>query len=171
MQWLKLGNMPGKRGLYRMPVRPGQDDTLEDWLWKVWLKGNIGIFVDEVSLVPQRHAFKAVLRQGRSKRIPVISCTQRPVDCDREVFSEAQYRMLYGIEDLHRDYPVIKGLFGGNDVRPALANLPRHWSLWYDAKQRALSTLKPVPPPAEVAQKLRRIVPYGWQFGALADRS
>lgn len=162
MRPLKVGSMPGKRGLYRMHVDPGQEDDLEDWLWEVWRKGNIGIFVDEVSLVPQKRAFKAILRQGRSKLIPVISCTQRPVDCDREVFTESQFRVLYGIEDKARDYPVIRGLFGDRDVREPL---PEFWSYWYDVKQKTCLTLRPVPPPDIVAKSLREAAPYSWFLG------
>ena len=165
MRPLRLGEMPGKRGLYRMYVRPDQDNELEDWLWRIWERKNVGLFCDEVSLIPRKHAFKAILRQGRSKRIPVISCTQRPVDCDREVFSESQYRSLFGIEDLHRDYPVIRGLFGNNDVRPAMLSLPEHWSLWYDARRKRLDTLRPVPSPDSIASDLRQAVPYGWFLG------
>lgn len=167
MKELRLGSMPGKRGLYRMPVNPGDEDALESWLWKVWHKGNLGLFIDEVSLVPQRRAFKAILRQGRSKRIPVISCTQRPVDCDREVFSESQFRMLYGIGDPYRDYPVIRGLFGdigehGINVRK---KLPRHWSYWYDEPEDKLSTLRPVPSPDNIAASLKGSTPFNWFLG------
>lgn len=161
MRPLKLGDMPGKSGLYRLPVNPGQDDALEEWLWEVWKRGDIGLFVDEVSLVPRKDAFKAILRQGRSKHIPVISCTQRPVDCDREVFTESQYRVLLGIEDKQRDYPVIRGLFGEQDVR---SDLKRFHSYWYDAKQRHLFNLKPVPSPDKIAAGLRAKVPYSRFF-------
>ena len=69
MRPLRMGQLPNGLGLYRMHVLPMEDDALEEWLWKVWAKGNIVLFVDEVSLVPQKAAFKAILRQGRSKRI------------------------------------------------------------------------------------------------------
>lgn len=165
MRPLRFGQMPGKRGLYRMDVHPGQEAELEGWLWKIWERENVGIFVDEVSLINSKAAFKAILRQGRSKRIPVIACTQRPVDCDREVFSEAQYRCLFGIEDLHRDYPVIRGLFGNRDIRDDVSRLKRHWSLWYDAKGKSLTVLKPCPSPDTVASDLRRTVPYSFFLG------
>lgn len=164
MQPLKVGRMPGKRGLYRMRVRPDEDDELEDWLWKVWHHGNIGLFADEASLIPQGKAFKAILRQGRSLRIPVIACTQRPVDCDREIFTESQYRWCFGLED-DRDYQVIRGLMGRGDIRDDLARLKRHWSLWYDAKQRWLTPLRPTPPPATVAADLRAVAPFRSVFG------
>jgi hypothetical protein len=161
MRRLPFGAMPGKTGLYRMTCNPGQDDELEEWLWKIWQRENVGLFVDEVSLVPQKAAFKAILRQGRSKRIPVIACTQRPVDCDREVFSESQYRMFYGIED-DRDWQVIKGLFKGADVTKPL---PPFWSYWYDVRQKAALVMRPVPPPRVVAAELRQVVPRSWLLG------
>ena len=162
MRPLRVGQMPGKRGLYRMRVDPGQEDELEDWLWRVWRKGNIGLFCDEVSLIPQKKAFKAILRQGRSKRIPVISCTQRPCDCDREVFTESQYRMLYGVEDKRRDAPVIQGLFGEMDVK---RTPDRYCSYWWDVRQRRLFDLPPVPAPAIVAADIRSVAPYSWFLG------
>lgn len=160
MRPLKLGDMPGKTGLYRMRVNPGQEEALEAWFWKVWHHGNIGIFGDEMSLIGRSEAFRAVLRQGRSKRIPVIGCTQRPVGCDPELFSESGYRMLFGIGDEFRDYPVIRGLFGPTaDVRHPL---PPHWSYWYDVKQRQCMVLRPVPPPATIASDLKSRAPHSW---------
>jgi hypothetical protein len=156
MRELRMGQMPDKVGLHRLAVLPNvDDDALEDWLWKIWARENVGIFVDEVSLMPRKAAFKAILRQGRSKRIPVIACTQRPVDCEREVFSESQFRMFYGIEDL-RDWDVIKGLFRYGDVTRAL---PPFWSYWYDAKRKSCVVLRPVPKPEDVAKSLRDVAP------------
>lgn len=157
MRKLRLGDMPGKRGLYRMHVRPGQDDQLEDWLWKVWQRGNVGLFCDEVSLLGRSDAVRAVMRQGRSKYIPFIGCTQRPVGCDPEIFSEAQYRVLFGIGDEFRDYPIIRGLFGRLDVRAPLPG--RFWSYWYDVRRKELFTLPPVPAPAMVAAEIRKVAP------------
>jgi hypothetical protein len=161
MRELKLGAMPSKRGLYRMHVRPGEEDRLEDWLWKVWAKENIGLFCDEVSLVPQRNAFKAILRQGRSKRIPVISCTQRPVDCDREIFTESQFVSVFRLDDI-RDYKIIQGFTRNAPIERPLKD---RWSYWYDKKNFSLTILQPVPPPDSIASNLRANVPYSWFLG------
>jgi len=161
MRLLKLGSMPGKRGLYRMPVYPGQEEAFEDWLWKIWRKENVGLFIDEVTLVPQKAAFKGILRQGRSKHIPVIACTQRPVDVDREVFSEANYVSVFRLDD-ERDYKIIKG-FTRN--APIEAPLPPHYSYWYDKRKFTCLTLQPVPAPASIAADLRRVAPVSWLFG------
>lgn len=164
MRPLKLGAMPPKRGLFHMDVYPGDEDALEDWLWKIWERGNVGIFADELSLVPQKKAWKAILRQGRSKLLPVIGCTQRPVDCDRENFTEAQYRSFFGLEDA-RDYQVIRGLFGNRDIRDEAERLKRHCSLWWDVKQRELFVLNPCPSPDTVAADLKAAAPYSWFLG------
>ena len=162
MRRLTLDRLPGKRGFYRLSVYPGQEEQLEDWLWKVWRRGKIGLFCDEVSLIQNSKAFKAILRQGRSKLIPVISCTQRPVDCDREVFTEAQHIFVFGLSD-DRDYKIVKG-FTRN--APVDQPLKRHWSYWYDAKQDRLFTLRPCPPPDTIAATIRAKVPYSWALGA-----
>lgn len=160
VQEITLSTIPKKPGLYRLRVSPRDNDALEDWLWRVWQKGNLGIFCDEVSLIPKQEAFKAVLRQGRSLRIPVIACTQRPVDCDREVFSEANFVSVFRVKD-RRDYKIIQEFTGNAAIeRP----LKEHWSYWYDAKQNSLLTLKPCPPPDMVAKSLRETIPYSFNF-------
>jgi hypothetical protein len=165
MRELRLGQMPGKRGLYRLHVDPWDEEDLEAWLKEVWRRGNIGLFADEAALLPQKGAVRAILRQGRSKRIPFIGCTQRPVGCDREIFSEANYRACFGVED-HRDYQVIRGLFGNTDIRDECERLHRHWSVWWDVNRKNLVTLQPSPPPAKVAEDLRARVPYSFFLGA-----
>lgn len=157
---LKIGEMPGRLGLYLMSVNPGQEEDLEDWLWKVWRHENIGLLCDEVALIPKGNAYKAIMRQGRSKRIPVISCTQRPVGVDREVFSESLYKMIFNLED-RRDEKIVEEFTRGY---PAGLNLPPYWSYWYDGKQRRSFILRPVPNPDRVAGDLRASAPFSWSF-------
>jgi hypothetical protein len=161
MRELGLSSLPGKRGFYRLRVRPGEEEQLENWLWRVWAKENIGLFCDEFSLVPQRAAMKACLRQGRSKTIPIIACTQRPVDCDREVFTEATYVSVFRLDDV-RDYKIIKGF---TRDAPIEGQLRPHWSYWYDKSKATLITLKPCPEPSSVVQALKRAAPYSWFWG------
>lgn len=158
IQALKVGDMPGKRGLYRMEADPWKEEELERWLENIWSRGNVGIFSDEQSLIPKGPAMKAILRQGRSLHIPCIMCTQRPVDCDREVFTESQYICVFGIED-EKDMKTVKGY-----VRNAAidAPLPRFYSHWYDRPQKTLFTLRPSPPPEIVAENLRKVAPVSW---------
>jgi len=161
LRYLKVGELPAKRGLYRMPVRPDQDDILENWLWKIWHRENVGLLCDEVGLLPKGSAFKAILRQGRSKRIPVIACTQRPVDVDREVFTESNYVCIFRVDDL-RDHKVIQMFTRG---APTDRQLPPYWSYYYDKGKNQLSILKPVSSPDIVAARLREAAPYSYLWG------
>jgi hypothetical protein len=161
MRDLKLGQMPGKRGLYRLRIRPDQDDELDNWLWKIWAKENVGLFCDECSLMPKGAAFKAILRQGRSKRIPVIACSQRPVDVDREVWTESQFVCVFRLDDI-RDKKIVQG-FSMNI--PVEKPLPEYWSYWYDKPKNRLTILQPGPKPEKVATDLKQAAPYSWFLG------
>jgi DNA helicase HerA-like ATPase len=161
---IDLGAKPPKRpGLYLISPRPDQDDALEAWLWRVWERENIGLFVDEASLMPDKDAFRAVLQQGRSKRIPVIACTQRPVDVKRALFSEASFFAVYRLQD-RRDARIIEGFVPADLSRPMP---PHHWH-YYDVAANRLLHMQPVPAPDRIATELRERIPpqYAWHpFG------
>ena len=161
LQRLKLGKLPKRRGLYVVSPRSDQDDEVEDWLWKLWEHENIGIFADEATLLPNQNAMKAILRQGRSKRIPVIACTQRPVELNREFFTEANFVSLFRLRD-ERDFKTVQG-FTGIRINPS--TLPKRWSIWDDAEQGLTLTLKPCPGPDTITARLRERVPFSHFFG------
>ena len=149
-----LGSVPKKAGLYLVSPRPDQDDELEEWLWRVWQRENVGLFVDEASLMPDRDAWRAILQQGRSKRIPCIACTQRPVDVKRGLFSEASYFCIYRMAD-KRDYKTVEGFVPADLSAP----LPTyHWH-WYDVARNRLLHMAPVPPPSAIAETTRARIP------------
>jgi DNA helicase HerA-like ATPase len=158
---LRINQMPGKVGLYRIEIDPGQDDPIEDWLWRIRRRGNVGLFCDEAANLPTRGAFKAILRQGRSLRLPVISCTQRPVDVDREIFSESGFKSVFRLED-ERDYLIIRGMTRRSAIDKPL---PEFWSYWYDAAKSRLLILRPAPDPDSVAAELRAAAPSYALFG------
>ena len=154
--WSVGSKPPRDKGkLYLISPRPDQDDELEAFLWRVWEKGETGLFVDEATLMPDRDAFRAILQQGRSKRIPVIACTQRPVDVKRALFSEASYFCVYRLQD-RRDARVIEGFVPGDLSAPLPG--PHAWR-WYDVAANTLLTMGPVPPPDQVASELRDKLP------------
>ena len=157
---LKVGGMPGKKGLYRMEPRPDQDEEMEDWLWKIWQRENVGLFIDEISLVPKIAAWKGILRQGRSKRIPVIGCTQRPVGVERETFSEADY---FGVLDLtHPDDRTLVNKYTNDALeRGALRD---HHSWWYDVARKKTFLLTPVPAKPILARDIRDKAPRSLWF-------
>lgn len=158
------------RGVYLVQPVPGEDEKVDALLWQIWQRGNIGVFVDEASLMPPgSDAFRAILQQGRSKRIPVIACTQRPVNVARALFSEASFFCCYRMND-KRDYKVVEGFVPADLEQP----LPRHWWRWYDVSENALLTMKPVPSPDTVAALARNnfpsyVNPFAW--GTPASRT
>jgi hypothetical protein len=153
---MKLDDRPPKKpGLYLVSPRPGQGEQLEDFLWRLWEKENVGIYVDEAALMPSGDAFPAILQQGRSKHIPVIACSQRPVNVARGLFSEASFFCVYRMLD-KRDYKTIEGFTPADMGEP----LPRyHWH-WYDVERDTLLDMAPVPEPLTVAGMLNERAPY-----------
>lgn len=147
--------LPKRKGVYILSPNPGQDDWLEDWLWRVWKKENIGLYVDEASLMPDGPAWQAILQQGRSKRIPVICCTQRPVYAKRAVFSEANFFCIYRIND-QRDMRTVEGFVPVDLSLP----LPAHHWRWYDVARNRLLSMGPTPDPQAVADQLRAAAPH-----------
>lgn len=161
IQQIGLGDrVPRRPGLYLLSPRPGQDVALEAFLWRVWQQENVGLYVDEAALMPDGDAFPAILQQGRSKRIPVIACSQRPVNVARGLFSEANFFAVYRMND-RRDYRIVEGFAPADMARPLP---PYHWH-WYDVAQNELLDMRPVPSPAAVAARLHQLAPYkpsGW---------
>lgn len=147
--------IPRRPGVYLVSPRPGQEEQLESWLWRIWERGNTGLFVDEASLMPDKDAFRAILQQGRSKRIPCISCTQRPVDVKRALFSEASFFCVYRMAD-KRDYRTVEGFIPADLSRP----IPNHHWFWYDVARNRLLQMGPVPKPAVVAEMARARIPH-----------
>lgn len=152
---LSIGaRIPRRPGVYLVSPRPDQEDELEALLWRVWERGNVGLFIDEGSLMPDKAAFRAILQQGRSKRIPVIACTQRPVDVKRALFSEASYFCIYRMAD-RRDYRIVEGFVPADLSQP----LPDHHWRWYDVSRNELLHMAPVPRPEAVAAMVREQAP------------
>lgn len=160
--------VPKKPGLYLVSPIPGQSDLLEAFLWRVWTRENVGLYVDEAALMPEGDAFPAILQQGRSKRIPVIACSQRPVGVARGLFSEASFICVYRVVD-RRDYKIIEG-FAPIDLE---APLPKHHWYWFDVARDVQLSMSPVPPPQEIADSLCAKLPYqpmGWHPFAWTSR-
>lgn len=134
--------VPKKPGIYLTHPLPGQDDAVEAALWNIWARENIGVYIDELYMLNKNsHAFQAILTQGRSKRIPVIMLTQRPVAVSRFAFSEADYIQLYTLTD-KRDYKTVKEFM----PLPIEAQLPGpYFSWWWDNARNYKAVLKPVP--------------------------
>jgi hypothetical protein len=128
-------------GLFITHPIPGEEDKVEDFLWKIWAKGNTGLFIDESYMVAKNSpAFQAILTQGRSKKIPVIMCTQRPTNISRFCFSESEFVYLMLLAD-ERDKKTVREFVPADFSKP----LPPYHGYWYDGVQNESYVLKPVP--------------------------
>lgn len=147
---------PAKPGLHLLQPFESDDEDMDDFLWRVWKRGNIGLYIDEAMMIPagRGSAMRAILTQGRSLKVPVIALSQRPVEIDRYFFSEAQYFAKFFLLDrddrvtLRRYTP-----FSADD------NPEAHHCYWYDGKRREVSYLSPVPPAETFLGRLRERAP------------
>lgn len=135
---------PGK--LYRYQPMPN-DPNVDPILWTLWERENVGVFVDESYMLPATgEAMNAILTQGRSKCVPVIALTQRPVFVPRFFFSEANFFQTFWLND-QRDRKIV------TSFQPETVNerLPPFHSYYYDVNRDALNIMLPVPLPEPVA--------------------
>jgi len=147
-------NLPSKPGVY--VVRPGIDAEskviLNEWLENVWRKEKIGLYFDEFAHVPFRgklNAIEGILMQGRSKRLPLIACTQRPCHCTRFLFSEADYHSVFNLT-LRADQERIEEYIGNKRLVDPFE--PFH-SGWFDIAQHAYWKMIPCPTDDVILQR------------------
>lgn len=135
---------PTKPGIYITQPHPQDAEGLDKLLRNVWEKGNTGILIDEGYMMKENsnveNAFVALLTQGRSKRIPMIVLSQRPVWLSRFVFSESDFFQTFHLQD-ERDVKTIASFLPSG----AYKRMPDYHSLYYDVGRNALDYLAPVP--------------------------
>lgn len=133
--------LPDRPGLYIVHPRPGEEDAVDEHMFRIWDQENIGVYVDEGYMIGQKSpGFRALLTQGRTKQIPMIVLSQRPVYMDRFVFSESQFFQVFRLQ--HDDDISSAQKFIPYDLSK---RLPRYYSYYYDAVSDRLVVLTPVP--------------------------
>lgn len=145
--------MPKHPGIYVVRPRPDQKDEVEAFLWNVWELGDVGLFVDEGYMLQRSKAFEAILTQGRSKRIPVITLSQRPAWISRFVWSESNFHQIFHVS-LADDRKTIREFVPSYD--PDI-DLPEFHSLWHDVAARkpkpSIYLLTPAPDEATILNR------------------
>jgi len=153
---------PKKPGLYVINPIPFDDDddaAVEKYMINMFHDGYHGFYSDEGTMINKKsRAYKAFMTQGRQKRIPVITCTQRPVDLQRVVFSEASFFQVFAMND-ERDTLTAQAFIGKEGRRLVNQGLPAYHSVWFDvgggAGKGATSVFSPVPSPDAILETFR----------------
>lgn len=137
-------------GIFIVRPTPDQTEEVEALLWTIWEHEYCGVFIDEGYMIGKSRAYEALMTQGRSKNIPVITLTQRPSWISRFAFSEADYFMIFQLND-KRDRDTVQSFVGVNIEK----KLPRYWSYWYDVSHDQVIRLRPVPPRDQILGEIR----------------
>ena len=116
--------------------------AVDKYLLKLWERENVGVFIDEAFVVGNSPALVLNLTQGRSKRIPMILCTQRPVWITRFAFSEASFIQVFDLND-QRDIQTVES-FVPVEWDEELPLKP-HQSYYYEIERNFLTRFNPVP--------------------------
>lgn len=145
-----------KRGIYILPARPEiDDDHIESFLWRVLEHERVGLFYDEGYMIPYRRPYgaqNAIYTQGRSKRVPTITLTQRPVGISRFAFSEAAFYGYLRLNDI-RDQKTVEGFVPRDENWNFERDIPKYSMRWYDVGNNASMILAPSPDPQTILQK------------------
>jgi hypothetical protein len=144
---------PREPGLYRIALIPElTDEALTKFLWQVWENGNAGVYTDEGFMIPRRDpAFTAILTQGRSKNIQMITLIQRPVWCSKFVFSEANHYYIMKLQ-IDEDRKYVSSYLDGTPI----SRLPRFHTYWYSADEQSGAFLRPVPGRSAILNQFNR---------------
>jgi hypothetical protein len=138
--------LPKKPGLYVIDVLPESEEEMEKFFQALWSRGKNGLYTDEGYMIKNRSKwFRAILTQGRAKKVPTITLSQRPVYMDRFVFSEASFHQVFFLAD-DRDIDTVSAFAPMKKMTGySPTDLPKYYSFYYDVKGRKMEVLRPVP--------------------------
>ena len=149
-QFIDLETLPQEPGVYIVTPTPDQGEQVDALLWAIWQQENIGVYVDEGYMLANGRqyspAYRAIQTQGRSKHIPTITLSQRPVALDRFVFSETNFYQVFALNDKNDRKRISEWI---PDYDPN-ENLPKFHSWYYDVDNNELAILQPVPKAREI---------------------
>jgi hypothetical protein len=142
-RFIDLEEVPIKPGIYIVQPKPDDVEEVQAHMWAVWQNGHTGVYIDEGYMVGRWNpAFRALLTQGRSKEIPMIVLSQRPVWMDGFVWSESEFIQVFPLQ--HK-----KDVLRVQEFVPAdlTRKLPPYHSYYFNvaSEENKISILKPVP--------------------------
>lgn len=138
---IELNQIPESPGIYVAHPLPAEEEAVEAQMWRIWDRGDTGVYVDEGYMVgPRNQAFRALLTQGRSKHIPVMVLSQRPVWMDRFVFSEAGFYQVFRLQH-KKDRRTVEEFMPADLEK----RLPDYHSYYHDVGLNRTHVMRPVP--------------------------
>lgn len=149
-----LDQVPADPGLYIVHLDPEDSDSggVDAWFRKVSERENVGLYIDETYEIPGGTDFRRILTQGRSKRIPVISLSQRPAWIPRFILSEAEHIVVFHLN--HKmDRKKIEE-FVPDDKLDLSERLPKYNSRWYNVDLDHTFQILPVPDATTLIKRL-----------------
>lgn len=157
-KYIDFHDQPKEPGFYILKAQPSRDDEkVNKFLYNVLAKEKRGLIYDEGYSIPNLGAMETLYMQGRSKHIPILTLTQRPVWLSRYAFTEASHLGLFRLNDA-RDIDTVKAWIPERDRAPGSVwdmkkRLPDYYCRWYDSRQDASFLLSPAPMPDEILEK------------------
>jgi len=141
-----MNEVPIKPGVYIAHPLPHQNEAVETQMWSIWEKEGIGIYIDEGYMIGRHNAaYRALLTQGRSKEIPIITLSQRPRYLDPFALSEAEFYQIFRLQ-WEKDRKAVEEFVPADLSEP----LPIYHSHYYDVGENRLHKLAPVPDMKEI---------------------
>ena len=146
---------PKHPGLYVLRPTIRDKARVDAFIWNIWASGNCGLYIDEGYMI-EGEGVEACLTQGRSIRVPMIICSQRPAWITLFAFSEADFIQIFDLT-LEDDKKRVSGFTPLDlDERP----LKQFYSWYYYVAQKKVFMFSPVPPEdqilAEIENKIQK---------------
>ena len=145
VEYIDYGDKLSKdsKGLYILSSYPGEEEILNEYFLKLWHRGNIGILIDEALDLGKLQGYQRIIRQGRSKFIPIIQLMQRPAGVNRLVISESEFFQIFYIKD-KRDKETIENFIPAYDKDLNELGMTKE-SYYYDVSADEVVLLEPLP--------------------------
>jgi hypothetical protein len=154
---------PTDPGLYVVKAEIEDHDRggpLTDYLRKIYEQGNIGVMIDEGGMVGQRNrGLRMILTLGRSRSVPLIILTQRPVNVDKYAFSESEYLQIFYIQ-IKDDQQTVHGYISEEQLNfETLRKRGLYHSAWFDVRANELTYMEPCPSFTEIYDRILTRLP------------
>lgn len=145
--------IPSQPGIYVCDVVAFHEkdaETLDQFFFHCWQHRNVGIFVDEGYNATGLKWFRACLSQGRSRNVPMVVLSQRPVWMDKFVWSEASRYAAFDLNITDDKITASKMIPGYKLVR-----LQPFHCVWHDVKTKQTMILSPCPDRDRILRRFR----------------